>query len=237
MVVICIPRSVKPQKTKKCTQPASASPWRAASGRTNFSWPKAYTSTARIRSGTRSNSAAGRAARRRLNRPHSWRKKMPIATRMQSVNAIADTIRCPCSPRLRPLQIAGMAALLVLFAACRPSGPAAVVHTSRGDVHIRLELALTPETQERGLMYRSSLPEDQGMLFVFDQDIDHSFWMKNTLIPLDMLFITADGRVAGVHANATPLSTAPISVGRPSRYVLEIGGGGAARRGIASGDR
>ena len=61
--------------------------------------------------------------------------------------------------------------------------------------------------------------------------------MKNTLIPLDMLFIAADGRVAGIHANATPLSTVSIAVGQPSRYVLEVPGGYAQRRGIEPGDR
>ena len=73
------------------------------------------------------------------------------------------------------------------------------------------------------------------MLFVFDEDRNHSFWMKNTLIPLDMLFIARDGTVVGIHANATPLSTADIAVGKPSRYVLEVPGGWAARHGIAAG--
>ena len=135
------------------------------------------------------------------------------------------------------MQLAALLALAVLAVACRQPGPVATVHTARGSVRIRLELALTPEAQERGLMYRSSLPEDQGMLFVFPADADHSFWMKNTLIPLDLLFIAADGTVVGLHANATPLSTASIGVGRPSRYVLEVPGGNAARRGIAAGDR
>ena len=61
--------------------------------------------------------------------------------------------------------------------------------------------------------------------------------MKNTLIPLDMIFIAADGRIVGIHADATPLSTAAIGVGKPSRFVLEVPGGYARRRGIASGDR
>ena len=71
--------------------------------------------------------------------------------------------------------------------------------------------------------------------FVFDEDRDHSFWMKNTLIPLDMFFIARDGTVVGIHPNATPLSTANIAVGKPSRYVLEVPGGWAARHGIAAG--
>ena len=75
------------------------------------------------------------------------------------------------------------------------------------------------------------------MLFIFAEDRDHEFWMKNTFIPLDMLFIAADGRVVGVHADATPLSTARIAAGTPSRFVLEVAGGFAARHGIAPGDR
>ena len=135
------------------------------------------------------------------------------------------------------MQIAALLALAAVAAGCSHDGPVAAVHTTRGPVHIRLELAVTPEAQERGLMYRPSLAEDQGMLFVFPEDADHSFWMKNTLIPLDMLFITADGTVVGLHANATPLSTASITVGRPSRSVLEVPGGSAARHRIAVGDR
>jgi len=102
---------------------------------------------------------------------------------------------------------------------------------------VSLEVAATPAERERGLMYRSSLAEGRGMLFVFDEDGNHGFWMKNTLIPLDMLFIARDGTVVGVHANATPLSTANISVGKSSRYVLEVPGGWAARHGIAAGAR
>lgn len=113
-----------------------------------------------------------------------------------------------------------------------------VIHTAKkGPVRIRVELAGTQEEQSRGLMYRSSLPEDQGMLFLFPDETDHSFWMKNTLIPLDMIFIGADGRIAGIHAKATPLSETPISVGKPSRWVLEVNGGWAAYHGAAPGDR
>jgi hypothetical protein len=136
------------------------------------------------------------------------------------------------------LQIAATLVLLALAAGCGPSGgPVARVHTRGGTVEVAIEIADTPEARQRGLMYRSALPEGRGMLFVFDEDADHDFWMKNTLIPLDMLFIAADGRVVGIHPNATPLSTAAIAVGQRSRYVLEVPGGYAARHGIAAGDR
>jgi uncharacterized membrane protein (UPF0127 family) len=86
-------------------------------------------------------------------------------------------------------------------------------------------------------MYRTSLAEDHGMLFVFGDEVERSFWMKNTLIPLDMLFLARDGRVVGIHADAVPLSTMPLSVGQPSALVLEVNGGWARRHGVRPGDR
>jgi uncharacterized protein len=136
------------------------------------------------------------------------------------------------------MQTRTAAAVLVLLAACAPSGgPTARIETRSGRVDVALEIAATPEARSRGLMYRQELADGHGMLFVFDEDANHEFWMKNTLIPLDMIFITVDGHVAGVRKNATPLSTAQISVGTPSRYVLEVPGGWAERRGVAVGDR
>ena len=131
---------------------------------------------------------------------------------------------------------AAVAAALAL-GGCRDRGSVAVIRGPGSVAEVSLEVAATPAERERGLMYRSSLAEGRGMLFVFDEDGNHGFWMKNTLIPLDMLFIARDGTVVGVHANATPLSTANISVGKSSRYVLEVPGGWAARHGIAAGAR
>jgi len=102
---------------------------------------------------------------------------------------------------------------------------------------VGLEVVDTPAGRERGLMYRSSMPEDHGMLFIFPDEVERSFWMKNTLIPLDMLFIASDGRIVGIAADATPLTTTARSVGQPSRYVLETNGGWAARHGVRAGDR
>jgi len=128
--------------------------------------------------------------------------------------------------------------LLALALACSRDGPVAIVHgADAGTASVQLEVASTPAAMERGLMYRTSLPDDSGMLFVFPEDEDHSFWMKNTLIPLDMLFIARDGRIVGIHPNAVPLSTATISVGTPSAFVLEVNGGWAARHGVRTGDR
>jgi uncharacterized membrane protein (UPF0127 family) len=86
-------------------------------------------------------------------------------------------------------------------------------------------------------MYRTELADGRGMLFVFPEEQDHRFWMKNTLIPLDMIFIGADGVIVGIHRDATPLSTATVGVGHPSRWVLEVPGGWSARRGVAPGQR
>jgi uncharacterized protein len=135
------------------------------------------------------------------------------------------------------MQTRTAATLLLLLAACGPQGPTARIQTRGGRADVALEVAATPETRSRGLMYRRELADGHGMLFVFDVDANHEFWMKNTLIPLDMIFITVDGQVAGVHKNATPMSTAGISVGTPSRYVLEVPGGWAERHGVATGDR
>jgi uncharacterized protein len=135
------------------------------------------------------------------------------------------------------MQIRNTLILLALLAACRPSGPTARIHAGGGPVDVAVEVVSTPAAMARGLMYRQSLADGHGMIFVFQQDADHEFWMKNTYIPLDMIFIAVDGRIVGIHANATPLSEAGVSVGRPSRYVLEVPGGYAARRGIAPGDR
>src|SRR5207249_7239504 len=131
---------------------------------------------------------------------------------------------------------AAVAAALAL-GGCRDRGPVAVIRGPGSVAEVSLEVAATPAERERGLMYRTSLAEGRGMLFVFDADGNQSFWMKNTLIPLDLLFIARDGTVVGIYASATPLSTANIAVGKPSRYVLEVPGGWTARHGIAVGAR
>ena len=129
-------------------------------------------------------------------------------------------------------------AALILAAACvRESLPVARIHATDGVVEVAVEVVSTPEALTRGLMYRSELADGRGMLFVFAEEQDHRFWMKNTLIPLDMIFIGTDGVIVGIHRDATPLSTAAVGVGRPSRYVLEVPGGWTARRGVATGQR
>ncbi|MCE7028429.1 DUF192 domain-containing protein [Jiella avicenniae] len=113
----------------------------------------------------------------------------------------------------------------------------AVLHTKGGERKIMVELALTPEQREVGLMNRSQMPQDQGMLFRFDETRNVAMWMKNTLIPLDMLFMDESGEIVTIKTNAQPLSLAIIPSGQPVRYVLELNGGAAARYGVSIGDR
>jgi uncharacterized membrane protein (UPF0127 family) len=109
---------------------------------------------------------------------------------------------------------------------------------SKTGVHaFQVEMAITPEEKEHGLMFRRELPEGQGMLFDFQFDQNVAFWMKNTYIPLDMLFIRADGRILRIAENTEPLSERNIPSGGPVRAVLEVIGGTAKKLGIAPGDR
>ena len=109
---------------------------------------------------------------------------------------------------------------------------------SRNGVHVfAVELALTPPEQERGLMFRRELPEGQGMLFDFGREQPTSFWMKNTYVPLDMIFIRADGTIRRIAENTVPLSEALVPSGGPVRAVLEVVAGTARKLGIAVGDR
>ena len=105
----------------------------------------------------------------------------------------------------------------------------------RADARVRVELARTDPERARGLMFRDRLAEDGGMLFVFPTEEQQTFWMKNTYIPLDMIFIAADRHVLGVVERAQPLTETPRSVPGRSKYVLEVNGGYAARHGIGPG--
>ena len=116
--------------------------------------------------------------------------------------------------------------------------PRVVIETSAGQrLAVDVELARTVAEQRKGLMGRRALPENGGMLFLFDATSVQSFWMKNTLIPLDMIFISDDGRIVGIVASAAPLTETERTVGKPSRYVLEVNGGWCAAHGVGAGDR
>lgn len=119
------------------------------------------------------------------------------------------------------------------IAGCAPG--VAEIRTTEGVQRISVELAADEASRSRGLMHRRQLAEDSGMLFLFEQSREVAFWMRNTLIPLDMIFIAESGRVVKVHANAVPHDDTAISSGTPVRAVLEIPGGRAAQLGIVSG--
>ena len=111
------------------------------------------------------------------------------------------------------------------------------VHSKGKSHRFLVEVARTPQQQRQGLMHRQSLAPDRGMLFPYEPPQDASFWMENTLIPLDLIFIRPDGTVARIADNAVPLSREPIPSLEPVSAVLEIAGGRAAELGIAAGDR
>jgi uncharacterized protein len=138
-----------------------------------------------------------------------------------------------------------LAALVVTVMGCAPNkaepgtpAPRVVVETAAGARHaVKVEIARTDPERARGLMNRAALAEDAGMLFLFEESAEHGFWMMNTLIPLDMIFIDEDGRIVGIVERAEPRTTTSRTVGRPSRYVLEVNGGWAAAHGVRAGDR
>jgi hypothetical protein len=134
---------------------------------------------------------------------------------------------------------AALTALSVLTtpsAAAGPTEPLTIV--SQSSRHLfRVEIADEPDERAYGLMNRFELAPDAGMLFDFGETGPIDMWMKNTYIPLDMIFIRADGAVHRIAANTVPRSLAIISSGQPVRFVLEVGGGTAARLGIGRGDR
>jgi hypothetical protein len=118
------------------------------------------------------------------------------------------------------------------------AGPQTLEIVSKTGVHVfSVEVVDTPEDRARGLMYRKELPEGQGMLFDFQQDQDVGFWMKNTYVSLDMIFIRGDGRILRIAENTVPLSENLIPSGGPVRGVLEVVAGTAKKLGIAAGDR
>jgi len=128
----------------------------------------------------------------------------------------------------------------VLLGCSRLLGDPKVAIVAPGGVEraaVRVELAVTEAQQEVGLMYRNHLDEDAGMIFIFPGSAQRAFWMKNTEIPLDMLFADGDARVVGIVANAEPYTETPRTVAAAAKYVLEVNGGFCSRHHVATGDR
>jgi hypothetical protein len=138
------------------------------------------------------------------------------------------------------------------LAACQPSATNAVelgksaagleqvpltIISSGRNHRFTVEVARTAEEQATGLMNRQQLAPDRGMIFPFEKERVASFWMRNTLIPLDMIFIRADGSITNIEANTVPLSEEPVLSHEPVVAVLEIPGGRSAELGIKAGDK
>jgi uncharacterized membrane protein (UPF0127 family) len=111
------------------------------------------------------------------------------------------------------------------------------IKTAKGKIDFKVEIARTPEEQARGLMFRTSLPEFGGMIFPMVPPRVASFWMKDTVIPLDIIFIRSDGTIARIAANTIPYDLTPVTSGEPVVAVLELAGGRAEALGIAENDR
>ena len=142
---------------------------------------------------------------------------------------------------VRPFGVACAAMLGLLAVSARGSHAAPDeclrIETRSGDRFFLVEVADTPEAMSRGLMWRTSLAGNHGMLFVYDSPRHASFWMKNTLIPLDILFIAAEGRIHWIAYDTEPLSLETIPSRVPVRAVLEIAAGVADKVGVRPGDR
>ena len=110
------------------------------------------------------------------------------------------------------------------------------IANAKGDYSFNVEVVDTPESRAQGLMFRTSMAPDAGMLFDFKESRQVSFWMQNTLIPLDMLFIRHDGTIANIQVNAKPLDPTSIPSDGPVEFVLEIAGGRSVELGIKAGD-
>jgi uncharacterized protein len=147
------------------------------------------------------------------------------------------------SPRLGRRFLLGAPFVLVASAACSQDNDvkydrsSLMIVTGSRSIKFDVEMAVTEAQREHGLMFRKQLGPYEGMLFDFFHEQPVTFWMKNTLIPLDMVFIGSDGTIKHIHANAVPLSTDTIPSHFPVRAVLEINGGSARLLGIKPGDK
>jgi len=112
-----------------------------------------------------------------------------------------------------------------------------IVHAGGSAYKFEVELATTPAEREQGLMFRKTLAANAGMLFLYPDEQQVAFWMKNTLIPLDMLFLKADGSIARIAHDAVPLDETPIPSDAAVKAVLEVNGGTAQALGIKEGDK
>jgi len=132
--------------------------------------------------------------------------------------------------------IAAVAAFMLLTFSVLADDGQLTIANAKGDYKFNVEVVDTNESRAQGLMFRTSMAPDAGMLFDFKESRQVSFWMQNTLIPLDMLFIRHDGTIANIQVNAKPMDPTSIPSDGPVEFVLEIAGGRSVELGIKAGD-
>lgn len=138
---------------------------------------------------------------------------------------------------MRQCVLSLLVALMTLSAVACEAQPKVTILTKAGrEVAFHVEVADTPAKRTMGLQYRKELGADRGMIFLFPSESPQSFWMKNTPIPLDMIFINSQGKIVGIVERTAPFSLDTHSVAGSSQFVLEINGGLAQRHGIQAGD-
>jgi uncharacterized membrane protein (UPF0127 family) len=165
----------------------------------------------------------------------------PIAARVALVTLVPGLAALGCSssttkepPAVTPSPATGSAAPA---AARADDEPRATVYlaTAKGEIAVRAEVVASEATIERGLMFREHLALDGGMLFLMGHEQAWTFWMRNTLIPLDMIFIAKDLTIAGIVERAEPRTESMRQVAKPSLYVLEVNGGWTSAHGVVAG--
>jgi uncharacterized membrane protein (UPF0127 family) len=152
--------------------------------------------------------------------------------------------RSPPSPLSLPSRLSAALAVFLLIAGMSALAASITfeeapltIDAASGQFEFQVEMAVSPEQRGRGLMFREELAEDRGMLFDFGRLQQASMWMRNTYVPLDMLFIDPEGRITQIAADIRPLSDAVIASREPVRAVLELRAGVTAKLGIKPGDR
>ncbi len=133
-----------------------------------------------------------------------------------------------------------LALLSLLLVACAKQQEFVTISTGKEAIKVNVELARTEAEVEKGLMFRTSLPENSGMLFIFPDEAERFFWMKNTKIPLDMVFIAADGKIVSIQENVQPCTAEPCPIypsGQAAQFVLEVNSNFAKKNNITIGSR